>query len=66
MPPNKQGNCDSCHEKSDALIPIWVWDETSCGDMMTEKFYCVDCFTIRVELDDENDEDEPKDGGDEE
>lgn len=56
MPPNKEGRCDSCNEKADVLIPLWVWDETSCGDMMVEKYYCSDCAEIRLNEDDEEEE----------
>lgn len=47
MPPNKEGRCDSCNEESDVLIPLWVWDETECGEMMVEVFYCPECAEIR-------------------
>jgi len=67
MPPNKEGKCDSCNEKSDVLLALWVWDETSCGDMMVEKFYCPACAQIRLELgDDERDEENGEEEDEEE
>jgi len=54
MPPNKEGICDSCGQKSDVLIPLWVWDETPCGQLMVEVFYCPTCAEIRFGLEEAN------------
>lgn len=67
MPPNKNGRCDSCNEESDVLIPLWVWDETSCGEMMVEVFYCPSCAEIRwAECIDEKDDEDEEENGDKE
>jgi len=36
--------CDSCHEKSDILIPLYILKEKGNREEMKLRFYCPDCF----------------------
>lgn len=58
MPPNKEGKCDSCKEVVDILLPLWMLDETPCGLLMSERFYCPECYAIVVDEFEKNKEDE--------
>lgn len=49
MPPNRKGKCGSCRETVDILLPLWIIDETPCGLMMVERFYCPECYTTVIE-----------------
>ena len=42
----KPSECDSCHKKSDILIPLYLLRERGDEEEMVLRYYCPDCFYI--------------------